>query len=144
MIDGVQTLIERVRGNYASGSIIKYDLTLEGCYIAKVGNFFAHGDTLDAAFRDAKKKYDENRPLSERIESFVEKFPSLETVCKNKDLFKWHHILTGSCLMGRNNFAKSHDIDVDNGKMTVAEFIQLTEDSYGGDAIKQLKKHYTN
>ena len=142
MIDGVQTLIERVHGNYASGSIIKEDLTLDRCYVAKVGNFFAHGVTLDAAFRDAQEKYDENRPLSERIESFVDKFPSLDTVCANTELFEWHHILTGSCLMGRKNFADSHDIDVENGSMTVAQFIQLTEDSYGGDAIKQLKEHY--
>ena len=39
-IDSVPTIITQVRGNIACGHIVKKDLTLEPCYIAKVGNFF--------------------------------------------------------------------------------------------------------
>jgi hypothetical protein len=44
--------------------------------------------------------------------------------------------------MGRKSFAAQHDIDIENGTMTVGEFIKLTINAYGGDAIKQLKQQY--
>lgn len=54
--------------------------------------------------------------------------------------FDWHHRLTGSCNMGRQEFAKEHNIDIENGEMTVAEFIKLTRDSYGGEVIRTLER----
>lgn len=46
--------------------------------------------------------------------------------------------LTGSCLMGRNAFAKDNGIDVANDTMTVADFISYTRNAYGGDIIRKL------
>ena len=40
-VDMLPTIIIQVNGNFAKGYIIKEDLTLESCYIAKVDNFFA-------------------------------------------------------------------------------------------------------
>ena len=34
----------------------------------------------------------------------------------------------------------NNNIDVKNDKMTVQEFIKLTQNSFGGDVIKQLAK----
>ena len=53
-----------------------------------------------------------------------------------------HHYLTGSCEMGREAFVKRHGIDLDK-TYTVEEFIELTEDDYGGEIIKNLKERYT-
>ena len=53
----------------------------------------------------------------------------------------WHHRLTGSCEMGRRAFAERHNVDL-NGSMTVAEFIRLTENDYGGNVIRKLRAHY--
>ena len=69
----------------------------------------------------------------------MEKF-ELETKYSNKDFFEWHNKLTGSCEMGRLSFAKDHNIDIENGTMTVQEFINLTKDSFGRDAIRTLAK----
>lgn len=44
--------------------------------------------------------------------------------------------------MGRKSFAKNHNIDIDNDVMTVKEFIDLTEDAYCGEIIKDLRKSY--
>ena len=44
--------------------------------------------------------------------------------------------------MGRKAFADSHGIDIDNDFMTVAEFIKITKDSYGGEVIRQLEESY--
>ena len=107
--------------------------------VAKCGNYFAHGDTLEDAFRDAREKYDENTPLEERIARFNEQYPDREKKVPAKELFSWHHILTGSCLAGRKHFCEEHGLDYENGKYTVNEFISLTRNAYNGYVIKQLE-----
>ena len=142
-IDGIATLIDSVHGNYAKGRILKKDLTTESCFIAKVeGQYFAHGETLREAMADAMTKAFEYLPEGERIDKFVAEYPDKNIVAKNADLFAWHNRLTGSCEMGRRAFAKEHDIDVENGSMTVDNFIKLTINSYGGEIIKKLKERY--
>lgn len=66
-VDMLPTIIIQVNGDFAKGYIVKDDLTLESCYIAKVGNFFAHGKTLKDAVTDAEKKREKNMPIEERI-----------------------------------------------------------------------------
>ncbi|MBQ9339653.1 MAG: hypothetical protein IJS13_04885, partial [Paludibacteraceae bacterium] len=141
-IDRIQTLIDSVHGSYARGRILHGDLTTEQCYIAKVGNFFAHGKRLHEARRDAQRKYDENSPIEERIARFVSMYPTLDTKVMGVDLFEWHHTLTGSCEMGRKAFCKERGIDYTATRMTVREFIELTKDAYGGDNIKALAEAY--
>ncbi len=53
----------------------------------------------------------------------------------------WHHRLTGSCLAGREEFIKNHEIDM-AGSSTVLEFIALTENDYGGSIIQRLREFY--
>ena len=55
-----------------------------------------------------------------------------------KDLFIWHHILTGSCKFGREIFCKDRNIDINKDEFTIYEFIDLTKDSYMGEIIKKL------
>ena len=142
-IDGVTTLIDSVHRNYAKGRILKKDLTTKTCFIAKVeGRYFAHGETLREAMADAMNKAFEDLPECERIDKFVAEYPDKNIVAKNTDLFAWHNRLTGSCEMGRRTFAKEHDIDVENGLMTVEEFIKLTINYYGGKTIEKLKERY--
>ena len=141
-IDDTPTIIYDVIGNNARCAVVQSDLTLKPCYVAKVYNFFAHGDTLHDAMKAAQEKYDENKPLEERIADFIAKYPTLDTVATNKDLFVAHHTLTGSCLFGRQQFAKEHSVDVEHGSMTIREFIELTTNAYGKGAILQLKKSY--
>ena len=117
-------------------------MTLEPCYIAKVGDFFAHGETLREAMDDAQAKYDENRPLEDRIADTIKKYPTLDTVVSHSELFTLHHVLTDSCLQGRQAFASDHNLDPENGSMTIREFINLTINAYGGDAIAMLAKAY--
>ena len=78
-IDSVPTIITQVRGNIACGYIVKKDLTLEPCYIAKAGNYFAHGKTLKDALKDAEAKEMREMPIEERIEKFIEVFGSLDS-----------------------------------------------------------------
>ena len=137
MIDDVPTLIDRVRGDYAKGSIIRDDLSLQPCYVARVGNSFAHGDTLHQALADATAKELEDQPIEERIARFVAEFPDPDKAVPFKSLYTWHHVLTGSCTMGRDEFTRSHSLDTAKD-YTPRYFIEITAHAYGGEAIRQL------
>ena len=141
MIDDVPTLIDRVRGDYAKGSILRDDLSLHPCYIARVGNSFAHGDTLHQALADATAKELEDQPIEERIARFVSEFPDPDKAVPFKSLYTWHHVLTGSCTMGRDEFTRSHSLDTAKD-YTPRYFIEITAHAYGGEAIRQLAESY--
>ena len=139
MVDVVPTIIANVKGNVAKGWIVKSDLTLDLCYIAKKDNMFAHGKTIREAMKALDEKIFENLPEEERIEAFLEavedgpKYPA-------KLFFDWHGMLTGSCQMGREVFIKNHGINLEHDKMTLRKFIKLTRDDYGGEVIKGIER----
>lgn len=139
MIDGVPTILTAIHGSTAKGYILRDELTLEPCYIVKAGNHFAHGDTLEEAVADARDKLFDDMSEDERIAAFFEahergvKYPA-------RDFYDWHHRLTGSCRMGRDEFVRSHGIDLENGMYTVEEFVAITRNSYGGAVIARLEE----
>jgi hypothetical protein len=141
IVDSVQTLIYRIRGNVARGEILNGDLTTTPCYVVKQDDHFAHGETLHAAREALLEKLFDDMPEDARLDAFVKAHKPGESY-PNTDFFAWHHRLTGSCEMGRRQFARDHGIDVEHGSMTPETFIALTESSYGGAAIRKLKPHY--
>lgn len=142
IIDETETIITSVRGNIANGFIVNRDLTLDKCYIAKGENTFSHGTTLKDAVNSLQEKLLQKLPTERRILKFKEKFKSFTKKYKAIKFYDWHFFLTGSCKMGRDSFIKNNNIDIDNDKLTVNEFIELTKNSYGSDVIKQLKDSY--
>ena len=141
IVDDVPTIIKTVRANIAQGFILQRDLTLKPCFIVKEQNKFAHGDTLHDAFTALQEKLYDDSTEEERIEAFRKKFPEYDTPYPNRELFSYHHVLTGSCRMGREIFCKDKGIDLD-GTTTIREFIELTKGSYGGDVICKLPEAY--
>ena len=141
-IDDVSTLIDHVHGGVAMGRILREDLTTERCYIVKQGSLFAHGETLRAAMEALRDKLLEWMPLEERIEEFV-KAHEWGKAYPSADYYGWHHKLTGSCEMGRSEFAAAHGYKLTADELlTVEEFIDLTKGSYGGDIIRRLREAY--
>ena len=141
LVDGVQTIIQSIHRNIARGAIVHKDMTLEDCFIAKVGDSFAHGNTIHESVADAQRKHLNKMPEEERIAAFIEKNPSLDTLVPTNDLYEWHNILTGSCKLGRDIFCHEHEINMD-GNYTVSDFIEMTKDAYGGEIISQLEEVY--
>ena len=141
MVDDVPTIIKSVRDNIAHGFILNNDLTLQPCYIVREQNHFAHGDTLHDAFTSLQEKLYDGSTEEERIEAFRKKFPDYDTPYPNRDLFVYHHVLTGSCRMGRESFCKDKGISL-NDSTTVRKFVLLTKDSYGSATIRKLPQAY--
>ena len=136
-IDGVNTLIRSVRGNTAHGAIVNNDLTTTPCYIVKQDNVFAHGETLREAMEALREKLFEDMPEEERIDVFLRETDDGRTY-PTQYFYDWHHRLTGSCDMGRKQFARDHGVDLEHGMMTLTEFLELTKDAYGGDVIRKV------
>ena len=133
-VDGVPTIITSVHGNIAKGFILQGDQTLTPCFIAKVDDRFAHGETVRQAVAAARDKAFEDMPQEERIAAFLDEIKP-HTAYPVMTLYDWHHRLTGSCEVGRKAFAKDHSIDL-NGEMTREAFFELTKDAYGGNVIR--------
>ncbi len=137
MIDGVATLIDSLKGNIAKGRILHSDLTTSACYVAKVGGYFAHGDTARNAVRDATRKALDNMPVEEKVKSFRSEFPSGTEAYPAARLFEWHGTLTGSCEAGRRAFMRDRGLLMESS-FTIPQFVEMTKDSYGGEIIKKL------
>lgn len=141
LIDDIQTGIISAKGNVAKGFILYNDLTTKPCYIVKDNNgIYAHGETLKEAETALREKQLEKMPVEERIQLFKEHFEA-DKLYKGQEFYDWHHTLTGSCKMGRDKFCEEHGINLES-EYTVKEFIELTENSYGGEIIKKLKDMY--
>lgn len=141
LVDAIQTLIYSVHGNYAKGAIINSDLTLSSCFIAKEDDYFAHGETLQDAVMAVHDKAIQNLSEEERIDKFLQEYPDKNKKHSGREFFNWHHILTDSCEMGRKQFCKDNNIDID-AEYTPMEFLNICKNAYGGDIIKQVIKRY--
>lgn len=139
-IDNVLTIITHLNKNVAKGKILNGDLTTEDCYVVKGHNEFSHGKTIKEAMQSLEEKIFDNMDTKEAIEEFRKKFKDGRKY-KGTTFFKWHHNLTGSCLMGRESFVKNNEIDL-NKMYSVQEFIKLTENDFGGSVIRELKQYY--
>lgn len=137
-IDDTPTVITHVKANIAKGYIVHADLTFTPCFIVKENNCFAHGYTLHDAFQSLQEKLYDDSTEEERIALFKSKFTDYSAKYPAKELFYWHHILTGSCRAGREAFCRDHGINLDKDTFTIYEFVSLTQDSYNGDIIKKL------
>lgn len=138
-IDSFQTLIYAAKGDVAKGATLQKDMSLKDCWIAKRGNFFAHGDTLHEAVEAVEAKWRENRPLDERIAEFMKTHQSLDE--PYGDLFEWHHVLTGSCEFGRRQWCEEHGYKPTDS-ITLRAFLIETAGDYGGDVIRMVAKEY--
>lgn len=142
MIDGIPTMLGIIHGNIARGRILLEDLTTKTCYVVKQGGVYAHGKTPREAMEALRDKLFEGMPLEERIKEFV-KAHEWGKAYPSADYYDWHHKLTGSCEMGRSEFAAAHGYKLTADELlTVEEFIDLTKGSYGGDIIRRLREAY--
>jgi len=98
------------------------------------------GQTSKEAIQALQNKIFRNMDTEELIKQFRQKFKT-KSKYKGTTFYDWHYILTGSCEMGRNNFVEEHNLNLDK-MYSVKEFIQLTENDYGGEIIKELKEYY--
>ncbi len=141
-VDNTPSIFTHIHGNVAKGYILERNVTLKPCYIVKGNGYFAHGETLREAQEALREKIMDDMDVGEKLAMFRENFPEADKLYPLGDFYDWHHILTGSCEMGRKSFAASHGLDLEKGEMTVRELIALTENAYGGEVMRRLREYY--
>lgn len=139
IINQTQTVIFAIKGNFARGAILRSDLFTVPCWIAKRGDFFAHGKTIHSAFEAAEAKYRQHLPIEDRIKAFVAAHPDPDAAYG--DLFEWHNTLTGSCEFGRREWCARNGLRPDDS-LTLKDFFRMTKNEYGGEVIRRVEKMY--
>lgn len=138
-IDGINTAITSIHNQTAKGYIIMDDLTTADCFVVKTEDgLFAHGRTLREANDALEEKINYKTSIPERIERFLDNFNIYDTY-SGKVLYEWHNKLTGSCKTGRDQFVRTHNIDL-NKKYSIEDFVKLTKGSYRHKIIMDMFK----
>ena len=133
-IDNIPCIFKSVHENYASVEVLDVNsLELKKAFIGKFENCFAHGETIRDAIEDARNKYYQSLDFDEAKEKLLEEFKEKGKLTV-KELYSWHGILTGSCRFGRTQFQTEHNLK-DDDLLTLAEFVELTKNAFGGDRI---------
>lgn len=140
IIDSIPCTFISIKKNVALIEVINKDLTTTKTFLAKDENFFAHGKTAKEAIEAAYRKKIASVDVETRINLFVKTF-DFNSVQSNRTFFDWHHVLTGSCELGRNRFVKENAIDL-NKSMSTKKFLELTKNEYGGEIIKKIIEIY--
>lgn len=138
-IDGIPTIITSIKKNIAKGFILQEDMTLDPCYVAKVGCNYAHAKNIKEALSQAFEKSLVNQDIESKITEFVKYFEK-DKLYTIEEFSRWHYILTGSCELGRNNFIKN----IEKRNYTVTEFFDKVKNSYGNSIIEELINHYND
>lgn len=136
-VDGLQTIFHQIKGDCAKISILRDDMSLKRGWLCKGGRFFAHGETLREAQSAIHCKLIQDMPITDRIKLFTSHFESGKKYSAS-EYFVWHHRLTGSCEMGRNEWVKSKGIDLNKDEFSPMQFCEMVENEYGSDVIKEL------
>lgn len=79
----------------------------------------------------------QQKSLDFRIRKFLEG-KNLEDRYPIKELSRGHTLITLSCPTGKKEFAEKHNLDIENGTLTIPEFIELVKDEFGSKAIARL------
>ena len=133
-IDGLDTIIYSVRDNIARGALLKQDLTLEDCYIAKDGRYFAHGDTIEEARDNLMFK------VMRRDKSRFEKM-TLDDVLPLKEAIQCYRVITGACSLGVKMFCSEIKL---KDEYSIREIIAITSKAYGGNTFKKFFERHIN
>lgn len=138
-VDDIPCVFKSVHNDWASVEVIDLNnFTTHTAFLGKFENVIAHGDTIRDAITDAKTKYFSQFNFEKIKEMFLQEFSKKEKMTV-KELYDWHGLLTGSCRFGRSQFQEEHHLK-DTDELTLAQFVELTQDAFGGSRIKELLK----
>jgi hypothetical protein len=131
-IDGVCTrLISRRQVGEATVWRAQYfrgDLkNVERCYVAQVGDTYAHGDTVERALRDLRFKLDKQRPVTEVVAAIHR---------RGTVTFNDYRRITGACERGLREGLRARGIDPDTPELPLAQVLELCRDGYGGETFR--------
>lgn len=76
-------------------------------------------------------------------EAMIRKFLAthdMETRYPIRELKRWHTLICLACPQGQKDFAEKHNLDIENGTLTIPEFIDLVKDAHGAWVFKRMQE----
>lgn len=142
-INGAPIAIDNIKGNIAKGRILNDDMTFTDCWIVREGNCIEYGKDLHETHKAAQRESAIQLPKEERLKMFVQRFPSPDEMIPIKELYNWHHVLTGACKYWSKEWCKRRGFNLESNRLvSVRQFVNLTKREWGGDIIMELKNYY--
>ena len=143
-INGYALYITHIRKPYAMGEIIKNDLTTQPCYIARVNNHIAVGESLHDVIEELRDKISiSNDNEYDVAQAFVLAHPDYEKEYDWDEMVFWHSLTTASCKEGRDKFS-SHANKGKGSKATPKELIDFIKQSRDKSLGEKIEKIYLN
>ncbi|QDT41041.1 hypothetical protein Pan241w_11000 [Gimesia alba] len=100
------------------------------CFVARCGEYTAHGDSLATAIRDVRFK---EQQANFNADELVKQIKSRGVVTFND-----YRLLTGACESGLRAGIKSLGLPEDTQELPLERVIELCDGQYGGDTIREL------
>lgn len=137
-------LIHSIHKNYlARVSIINNDLTLTEQYLAKVDTFIEGGNNLHDAYKNTFLESLMDKPLEEKINTFIELYPDSNQKISVKDFVKWHCIFTGACSKGSLEFIQKNGLDISH-EYSVDFSLKFVKNAFNPNIIQKIIDRYNN
>lgn len=141
-IDGYYLYITHVHGPWATGEIIKNDLTTQSCYIGRLGSYYVVAGTLREVFDRLRKRATKRRGNIEDIaQVFCEAFPDPDKEYKWGDMLFVHSLHPYSCEQGRTRWTNTVGYGKED-RSTVWNFLEVADNSIAQNLIRRIKEKY--
>jgi hypothetical protein len=105
------------------------DFNNEISYVARNGDKFSHGETIEKSISDLRYK------ISSRDTSRFSSW-EIDDIKPIEELIEAYRVITGACEAGVKMFLENKNLSSD--KMSVQEAITLTENQYGHECFKNF------
>jgi hypothetical protein len=105
---------------------------MQKCYIAQIGEYYAHGETISQAVSDARFKQMQD---TMDVESVVRTIKDAGHF--TRETFR---LLTGACSFGVEQFLKEHDLH-DKDTLSISDTLRITKGAYGGSVVAEYFEH---
>lgn len=140
-VNGYLLYLTHVRLPWATGKIIKNDLTTQDCYIGKINNLIVVSDSIKNVSNELREKI--NKEYSYEVdlaEAFFMAHPDFNKEYDWNEMVQWH-MLAGSCEDGRRRFTENSN-KKNGDKATPKELIELMKNSTPVKLAEKMEEIY--
>ena len=114
-----------MKARYFQGGAFE-DMT--SCYVAQVGEYYAHGETIPQALSDARFKH---MQATMDVSSVVQEIKKAGHF--TRETFR---LLTGACFFGTEQFLKDRGLS-EKETLPIAETLRVTRGAYGWHILQE-------
>jgi hypothetical protein len=142
VIDGYVLYFTNIHKPWASAKIIKNDLTTQDCYVGKINNHIAVGNSLHDVLNELRNKIMQSGNNDYDIAlSFVYAHPEYEKEYDWEEMVFWHSLSEFSCQDGRKRFSENAHKSY-GSTATPKELISFMKQSRAHNIAKKMEELY--